>query len=164
MAGPLVVGAEGVVLLPKQATYGSSHPIQEGIELVLQLMHFPTTRTSVIVGTEDLGGAAHFCRVNGLAKASVVGISPEDLGGPPDEAQWFAIERLRAAGQVSLVLTAHSSVYRACRGTHQPVILFGRRGSIEQTEGRPSWNTLHQRAVSRRDALIERELAHEDQR
>lgn len=155
MAGPLLVGAEGVILVRDKDSYGASRPITEGLELVMQLMHFPTSRTVILVGQEDIEGAGHFTKIHGLAKASTAGIAPEDKDEDPAIAQWYAIERQRSAGPINLVLTAYPEVYKRCTVSHQPCILFGRRGALGSAEVRPSWDALHDRVVRRRDATAE---------
>jgi hypothetical protein len=127
----------------------------DGIELVMQLMHFPTSRTVIMIGQENIEGAQHFTKIHGLAKASVVGIAPEDREEDPALAQWYVIERQRSAGPINLVLTAYPEVYRRCAATHQAVILFARRGSLGAPEMRPTWGELHNRVIRRRDAEAE---------
>lgn len=152
MAGPLIVGAEGVILIRDDQSYGASRPIMEGLELVTQLMHFPTSRTVVVVNETELEGIGHFLKINGLGKASAAAIAMEDKNEDPAIAQWYVIERLRAAGPIGMVLTAYPEVYKRCVGSHQPVLLFGRRGALGSPEVRPSWDQLHERVIRRRDA------------
>jgi hypothetical protein len=155
MAGPLLVGAEGVLLIEDKGSYAASRPITEGIELAMQLFHFPTSRMVVLTGLVDTDGAQHFCRIHGLAKAAVVGINPEDKIEDPWTAQWYSIERERAAGPINMVLTSYPEVFERCMESHQPVLLFGRRGSVGTLDTRPSWGQLHERVIARRDAIAE---------
>ena len=155
MAGTLLVGAEGVILIPDQEAYGASRPIHEGLELVLQLKNFPTGRLVVLVGEEDTKLAEHWVKVQGLKGAGVVGIAAEDRHEDPDLAQWYAIERQRSAGPINMVLTAYQSVYDCCKVTHQPVLLFGRRGAIGSLDNRFTWDDLHNRVIRTRDAAVE---------
>jgi hypothetical protein len=158
MAGPLIVGAEGVLLVPDQESYAASRPITEGIELTMQLGHFPTSNTVVLVSTVDTEVGMYFCRMHGLSKSTVVGIAPEDKTIEAPTAQWFAIERLRAKGPINMILTAYALVYERCRRSHQPVILFGRRGSLAGLEGQSTWDELHKRALNHREAMAEEAL------
>lgn len=162
MAGTLLVGAEGVILLPDEDSFGASRPIHEGLEIVLQIRTFPTARTVIVVGIEDTKVAEHWMKVQGLKGVSVVGIHPEDREEDPARAQWYAIERQRSAGPISMVLTAFHSVYDACTLTHQPVLLFGRRGTIGSLDNRATWNDLHQRVLKSRDAAVEDEDEYAD--
>src|SRR5665647_2047254 len=130
MAGTLLVGAEGVILTADSESYGASRPIHEGLELVLQIRTFPTARTVVMVGVEDTEMAEHWMKLQALKGVTVVGINPEDREEDPGLAQWYIIERQRANGPINLVLTAHEDVYERCVTTHQPVLLYGRKGSI----------------------------------
>lgn len=157
MAGPLVIGAEGVILVQDEESYGASRPIDAGIELALQLSHFPTSRVTILIAQVDTEPAEHFCRVHGLHKSSIVGIAPEDEHEDPALAQWFALERQRSAGPVNMVLTAHSEVYERCKSSFQAAILFARRGSLG--EGPPSftWNDLHDRVLRSREARADYE-------
>jgi len=96
-SGPLIVGAEGVLLIPeKDVPYASSRPIMEGIELVMQLKHFPTSNATIIVHTQDLEGAAYFVKINGLPETGCTSTALEDKNEPTPMAQWWAIERIRA--------------------------------------------------------------------
>ena len=153
-AGPLVVGAEGVILIPDEGPYASSRPIMDGIELVTQLKHFPTSNTTVIVHTQDVEGAAYFVKINGLPETSVTPVLREDMDDAAT-AQMFAIERLRAKGPIRLVLTAHYEVYEMCRRAYQPVVLYARRGSLGSLGASMSWETLEGRVQRHRDALVE---------
>ena len=153
-AGPLIVGAEGVILIADDGPYASSSPIMDGIELVTQLKHFPTSQATVIVHTQDVEGAGYFVKINGLPETGVVPVLREDMEDAP-LAQWYAIERLRARGPVRLVLTAYKEVYEKCTVSHQPVLLYGRRGSIGSLDGPTSWETLEERIRRHRDAVVE---------
>jgi hypothetical protein len=155
MAGSLLVGAEGVILIPNQKAYGSSRPIDEGLELISKLMAFPTTRTAVLVEIEDADVASYWLKVHGLPKTSAIVIPPEDRHVDNDLAQWYSIERERSKGPVDLVVTAWYSVYERCSNSHQPVVLFGRRGAIGSLDASPSWDELHQRIIRNRDARVE---------
>lgn len=159
MAGPLVIGAEGVVLVPNKDTYGSSRPIEEGLELVLMLKEFPTSSTTVITHTEDKAAAEIWMKLNGLPKAAVVITHPVDVDLEPSEAQWHQIQRERARGPVNLVLTAFRDVYERCTQAHQPVLLFGRRGSVGSLDVPPSWDEVHARVQFSREANAERHLS-----
>ncbi len=155
MSGPLLVGAEGVILVPNAESYAAGRPIVEGLELVTQLMHFPTTRTVVLCGIVDTKPADYFCKINGLAKVSIVGIKAEDRHEDPALAQWYTIERERAARPVNMVVTAYEDVYKRCKASHQPVLLFGRRGSLGSLEERATWEQLHAQVIRSRDAYVE---------
>ncbi len=155
MAGPLLVGAEHVIIVPDAESYAAGRPIMEGIELVMQMMHFPTTRTSLLVGIIDTEPATYYAKINGLAKCGIVGIKAEDRHEDPALAQWYTIERLRAAGPINMVVTAYDAVYQRCRRSHQPVLLFARRGSLGTLEDRKPWEELHAGVVRSRDAAVE---------
>jgi hypothetical protein len=155
MAGPLIVGAEGVILIPDEESYGASRPLMEGLELVTMLRHFPTTRTIVVVGTTDTDMAEYFVKLHGLDGVNVFGIAPEDKKEEAGTAQWYAIERLRSAGPIGMVLTAWHSVYERCKASHQPVLLFARRGALGLPAERPTWDDLHQRTLRHREAAVE---------
>ena len=155
MAGTLLVGAEGVIIVPSAESYAAGRPITEGLELVLQLMHFPTTQTSVLVGLVDTTPADYFCKINGLAKAGLVGIAKEDRHEDPAMAQWYAIERMRARGPLNMVLTSYSDVWVRCTETHQPALLFARRGALGTLGERKPWEDLHAQVVRSRDATVE---------
>lgn len=155
MPGTLIVGAEGVILIPDEDSYGASRPLMEGLELVMMLRHYPTTRTVITVGVEDTEMPEHFMKINGLPQVNVVGIAPEDRHEDPGTAQWYIIERQRAAGPIGLVLTAWQSVYERCKASHQPVLLFGRRGALGAMPERPTWDELHMRVQRHREAEVE---------
>lgn len=155
MAGILLVGAEGVIIVPSAESYAAGRPITEGIELVMQLMHFPTSRTAVLVGLVDTTPADYFCKIHGLAKAGLIGIAKEDRHDDPALAQWYAIERVRAQGPINMVLTAYSDVWVRCTETHQPALLFARRGSLGTLGERKPWEALHAQVVRSRDATVE---------
>lgn len=155
MAGPLLVGAEDIILVSNKKTFGSSRPLMEGLELVTMLKHFPTSRTVVMVEIEDVKTADTWVKMHGLKEVIVVGIPPEDRYEPPDVAQWYTIERQRALGPVNLVLTAFPEVYRRCTASHQPVLLYGRRGAVISEEDRPTWDELHASVMRSREAAVE---------
>lgn len=155
MAGPLLVGAEGVILVPDAESYAAGRPIVEGLELVAQLTHFPVTRTAILAGIIDIGPADYFCKVNGLPKVDVVGIRVEDRHEEPALAQWYSIERQRVAGPINMVITAYPAVYERCKASHQPVLLFARRGSLGELEARETWEALHAKVIRSRDATVE---------
>lgn len=155
MSGPLLVGAEGVVLIPDPDSYGASRPLMEGLALVMQMRHHPTTRTTMMVGQVDTGMAQHWMSIHGLNGVSVRGIAPEDKEEDPGLAEWYVIERLRSAGPVNLVLTAYPEVYSRCTSSHQPVLLYGRRGSLGGTEQRDTWGQLHAKVLRHREAEVE---------
>jgi len=162
-SGPLIVGAEGVLLIPeKDVPYASSRPIMEGIELVMQLKHFPTSNATIIVHTQDLEGAAYFVKINGLPETGCTSTALEDKNEPTPMAQWWAIERIRARGPVRLVITAYQEVYERCLWSHQPVLLYGRRGSIGALDGPTPWEDLVSRVKRQRDAKVD--ALDEDQR
>jgi hypothetical protein len=155
-AGPLLVGAEGVLLVPEEdEPYASSRPVLEGIELVMQLKHFPTSNTTIIVHTQDVEGAAYFIKINGLPETGCVPTALEDKYEEPAMAQWYAIERQRAMGPVRFVVTAYKEVYERCLISHQPVLLFGRMGSVGSLDGPVPWEDLHARIQRQRDAKVE---------
>lgn len=159
MAGPLIIGAEGVLLIRDEESYAASRPVDEGIELALQLSHFPTSRVVILVDLVDTEPMEHFCRIHGLTKAATVGIAPEDAEEDSWRAQWYALERQRSSGPVNMVLTAHPEVFSNCTASHQPAILFARRGALGDLEVRSTWNELHERVIRSRDARV----AHETQ-
>jgi hypothetical protein len=126
MAGVLLIGAEDVILVPSAAkVYEAPRPIREGIELVRQLQNFPTSRCAVIVGATGTEGAEHWCKMNGLPQVSVVPIAVEDA---------------------DLKLETR---------THQAVLLYGRRGGLEDIPKPESWDTLQERSRQRREAIAE---------
>jgi hypothetical protein len=155
MAGPLIVGAEDVILVPNRESYAASRPVTEGLELILQLKVFPTSRLIVLAGTEDEQGADHFCKLNGLMGASAVGIFPEDRHEEPWLAQWYNISRQRAAGPIRMVITSYPEVYEKCGESHQPVLLFARYGMIAHASDPESWDQLTARVKRSREATIE---------
>lgn len=158
MPGLLVVGAEEVLLVRDGESYAASRPIVEGIELTKQLFSFPTSRAVVIAGVTDPVGPTHFCHIHGLAKVNLVTIAPEDKDADIGDAQWYAIERQRANGPVNLVVTAYPEVFERCLASHQPAVLFGRRGSVGTLDTRPSWADLHGKVVRHQNAQIEEML------
>lgn len=155
MAGPLLVGAEGVVLVPGKGAYASSRPLPEGLELVMMLKHFPTSSTHLMVGTEDLDSAGHFIKIHGLKEVGVVGITPEDRVVEPATAQWNIVQRHRSRGPVNLVLTAYREVYERCISTRQAVLLYGRLGVVGTLDTGQPWQDLHERIIQARDAAVE---------
>jgi len=155
MAGPLLIGAEGVILTPNPEWYGASRPISEGLELALQLGHFPTSRTLIAVGTSVADDATRWCKLHGLREVDVVTMAPEDRHVTPEDAQWYTIERQRARGPLHLVLTSYATVFVRCKVSHQPVLLFGRRGSLGAAPPQKSWDEMHARIVRQREAMIE---------
>lgn len=155
MAGTLLVGAEGVILAPRRDTpYASSRVIQSGIEIVRQLTQY---RLAVVANTEDISGVEWFCRFNGLAKANVIGIAPEDVGIEPAEAQWNMIQRERARGPLNLVLTSFVGTFQHCKSTRQSVLLYGRQGSLGSLDAQPTWDDLATRSIARREAIAFKE-------
>lgn len=155
MSGPLLVGAEGVVLVPDGEAYGASRPLMEGLALVMQMMHHPTTRTTVMVNQVNTTMAEHWMKIHGLTNVGVRGIAPEDKDEDPGLAEWYVVERLRSAGPVNLVLTAYPEVYSRCTATFQPVLLYGRRGTLGAPEQRETWDELHAKVVRHREAEVE---------
>lgn len=155
MGGVLLVGAEDVVLVSNKEAFGSSRPLMEGLELVTMMKHFPTSRTAMLVGTEEVALADQWMKIHGLREVAIVGISAEDRYERPDLAQWYAIERQRAMGPIGMVLTSYPEVYRRCAGSHQPVLLYGRRGAVISDEDRPAWDELHANVLRVREAAIE---------
>jgi hypothetical protein len=155
VAGPLIIGAEGVLLQPDGSSYAASRPVTEGLELALALKPFPTSRTTVVAATEDLDGADRFLKLNGMAHASLVGIAVEDHDEPTWLAQWHAIKRLRAGGPVSMVLTAFPDVWQQCVQSHQAVLLFARPGAVGAPETGATWAELSMRIDRKREALAD---------
>lgn len=154
--GPLFVGAEGILLRRHKEHYGSSHPIMEGFELVTALKGF-TTRLVIHCYTEDVDTAQFFLKVNGLTQFNVIGLKPVDREEHPAQAQWHALQRQRAIGPISLVLTSFSWVYHNCLGSFQPVSLYGRRGQAggaEETTITP-WSEIEERVKHERAAAVE---------
>ena len=162
MSGPLLVGAEDVILVPSKQSYASSRPITEGLDLVLQLASFPTTRITVIAGTEDVTGADYFCKMHGIKSAGVVGVAPEDRHEELWLTQWYNVERQRAKGPIRLVLTAFPEVFARCAETHQPALLFARYGSGALATEPSSWEDLSKRVRSRIEAEIEEEVTEDE--
>jgi hypothetical protein len=154
-AGALVIGAEGVVLRMDAQNYPSSKPLQEGLDLVLMLGHFPTTRTLLLVNTENYDGAVYWAKMNGLLKVEVVPRAPEDRTESDPVAQWHGIQQIRSNGPINLVITAHPQVYLECLSGYQPVLLYGRRGAVGSPEAGPSWQKLQSQVRRRREALVE---------
>lgn len=153
MSGPLLVGAEGVLLIADNDNYGASRPLMEGLELITQMRHHPTTRTTVTVGVVDTSMPEHYMKIHGLNGVNVKGILPEDRDEDPALAQWYVIERCRSAGPINLVITSYSLVWQKCVATHQPVLLYGRRGSLgEGQEVRATWDELHAKVLRHQDA------------
>lgn len=152
MAGPVLVGAENVILVEDADSYAASRPVTEGIELVVQLRGFPTSKLVVITGQEDTKATDHFCKLNGITGANVLGIAPEDRDIDPADAQWYVIERERARGPIGLVITAYPGVLQRCMSTAQPAILFARRGSLGELELPLTWRDLHSRVIKHRRA------------
>jgi hypothetical protein len=154
MPGPLVVGAEGVLLLPDKDAYASSRPIEEGLELVYMLREFPTSVVIIICHTEDQEAAEYFMRMQALPKARVVTTAPEDRSEHAQTAQWHAINRERARGPVNLVLTAFREVHENCLHNHQTSLLFGRKGALAMLETQIPWEDQHERVKMTKEARI----------
>ena len=154
MPGPLVVGAEGVILQPEDA-YASSRPIMEGLELLMMLEKFPTSMVSILCNTTQQTEAEYFVKINGFPNAAVVTAVPEDKDMSPADAQWHAINRIRSKGPINLVLTAHREVYTHCIHSHQAALLFGRKGALSTMEESPTWNDLHERVKANREARLD---------
>lgn len=157
MAGPLIVGAEGVVLVPDKDSYSASRPIDGGMELLLQLRNFPTSTVHLVVGQVDTTAAKNWCMVQGLKGVNVVPIAPEDEFEEPWLAQWYAIERLRAAGSINLVITAYTEVFERCLASYLACSLYGRLGLVRVVDAVPSWDDLHGRTVRDRVARAEQD-------
>jgi hypothetical protein len=154
----MLVGAEGVLLIrddEDDTPYASSRPCDEGLELVMQLKHFPTSNATIIVHTQDIEGAAYFVKINGLPETGCVSTAIEDKYETVAMAQWYAIERLRSTGPVRLVVTAFKEVYERCLMSHQPVLLFGRRGGVGSLDSPEPWDNLVSRINRQRDAKVE---------
>jgi hypothetical protein len=151
-----------VVLIQDEESYGASRPLMEGLALVMQMRHHPTTRTIMTVATVDTDMPEHWMKIHGLNGVNIKGIAPEDVEEDPAMAQWYSIERLRSAGPINLVVTAYAEVYNRCVATHQPVMLYGRRGSIgEANEVRATWGELQAKVKRHRDAEAESMESHE---
>jgi hypothetical protein len=157
MPGPLVVGAEGVILLPDKSAYASSRPLLDGLELVLQLEKFPTSQLTIICHTADGTNADYFCKMNGLPHARVLLTAPEDADEPIAVAQFNAINRIRAQGPVNVVLTAYKDVYTRCVQSYQGALLFGRKGALSTLEDVPSWQELHDKVKQVKQARLDNE-------
>jgi hypothetical protein len=138
----VVIGAEGVLLVPHWDLYGSSRPIVEGLELTQQLKGFPTTRMVVMMHTKRLDVAEFWCKVNGLADAQPVIPQIADLATGPDVAQVHGVQRQRSRGPVSLIVTAFPTVFDACRAIGQPSILFARQGFSEAPLQLKGWDEM----------------------
>lgn len=154
MPGPLIVGAEWVILKPDHDAYASSQPILEGLELLLMMEKFPTSQVTIICDTDDQTSAEYWIKMNGLPKARIVLTAPEDEEADTDEAQWHAIQRERAKGPLNYVLTAYKKVYTHCVQTHQAALLFGRKGALATMESAPSWDELHSRVKQTKEARL----------
>lgn len=157
MPGPLIVGAEGVILLPDKTAYASSRPLNDGLELVLQLEKFPTTHVTILCHTKDETDAAYFVKMNGLPHARVMLTNPEDIDQPVPVAQWNLIQRIRAQGPVNLVLTSYKDVYTRCVQSYQASLLFGRKGALSTMEDIPTWDNLHEQVKATRAARLKDE-------
>lgn len=155
MSGVLLVGAEDIVLVSNKEAFGSSRPLMEGLELVTMLQHFPTSRVVVMVGIADEPMADQWMKIHGLRGVAVAGVPPQDRYERPDTAQWYCVERQRALGPVGMVLTSYPEVYRLCSGSHQPVLLYGRRGAVISEEDRPAWDELHASVLRSRELAVE---------
>ena len=154
MPGTLVVGAENVILQADEEAYASSRPILEGLELVLMMEKFPTSQLIIICNTDDETAANYWVKMNGLPKARIILIAPEDADSATDVAQWHAIQRERARGPLNYVLTAYKTVYTHCVQTHQAALLFGRKGALSSMETALSWEELHDRVKSTKEARL----------
>jgi hypothetical protein len=155
MPGPLIVGAEGVILLPDMSAYASSRPLNDGLELILQLEKFPTTLTTVLCHTQNQTDAEYFCKMQGLPHAKVMLTNPEDVDEPVPVAQWNLIQRIRAQGPVNLVVTSYKDVYTRCVQSYQAALLYGRKGALSTMEEAPSWQDLHDRVRATKQARLE---------
>lgn len=156
MIGTLVVGAEYVLLNPDPESIAASHPITEGCELVMAICKgLPVGRFVVMMHTTDNDMGEFWCKANGLKPASIEGPIPEDIHEPFDVAEWNTIERIRSQGPVWLVITASTVIYQKCSATHQPVLLFGRRGGLEELPPRESWWQVQERIQRHREAAVE---------
>lgn len=155
--GPLFVGAEEVILRKDSEHYGSSRPIMEGLELVMMLNH-STARLVVHCNTPDKAAADFFVKINGLPKAAVITLdTPAQVitEDDPHLAQWEAINRQRAKGPLSLVVTGYQSVFDMCSRSHQPVLLYGRRGQVASEQTIPSWGELQESVRKQREATVD---------
>jgi hypothetical protein len=150
-----VVGAEEVILVQDRDHYGSSRPVNEGLELIMALSHFPTSQVIVLCNTEDTQTADFFCRIHGLKTVEVVGLMPEDRIESPSVVQWRGVKRQRALGPVNLVITAYRDVYERCGGAHQPCVLFGRRGGLISHDNRSTWAEASEAVRRRRYAEVD---------
>jgi hypothetical protein len=155
MPGPLVVGAEGVILLPDKEAYASSRPLIDGLELVLQLEKFPTSQLTIVCHTQDADAAGYFVKMNGLPHARVLLTTPEDQEEPVQAAQWNAINRVRAQGPVNVVLTSYKDVYTRCVQSYQAALLFGRKGALAGLEDKPTWGELYDRVKATKQARLD---------
>lgn len=162
MAGPLIIGAEDVILVKDKNAYASSRPVIEGITLVEQLRGFPTTSVTVIGHVKDGNQLDYFCKSNGVKKPTVAVVDIADLDEDPAVAQWHVIQRLRSRGPVGMVITAYPYVFEHCSMHYQAVVLFGRRGGLERVEEFEPWNSLQGRLVKSRDVRLELEELNEE--
>jgi hypothetical protein len=127
----------------------------EGLELVMALRKFPTSRLSIYFNTEDTDAASFFCKINGLAEAQVITMRPADRSEEPYVAQWSAIQRQRSQGPLNLVLTAYKRIYQLCSSSHQAVLLYGRVGQVGSLDTEVSWTELSERVRRSREASVE---------
>lgn len=154
MPGPLIVGAEGVILTPDKA-YASSRPINEGLELIMMLDKFPTSSLTFVCNTDQETEATYFVKMNGFPKARVLLTPREERDEYPEAAQWNAINRERAKGPINLVVTSYREVYDNCCRTRQAALLFGRKGALSTLGEQPSWRELSERVKANKEARLE---------
>ena len=157
MPGPLIVGAEGVILLPDPTAYASSRPLNDGLELVLLLEKFPTSKVTILCHTQNQVDAEYFCKMQGLPHAQVMITSPEDMEEPVAVSQWKLIQKIRAQGPVNCVLTSYKDVYTRCVQSYQAALLYGRKGALSTMEEAPSWQDLHDRVKQVKQARLDNE-------
>lgn len=154
MPGPLIVGAEGVILTPDEA-YAASRPINEGLEMVMQLEKFPTSSLIIICNTDMEREAQYWIRMNGLPQARIALTAVEDREETAAAAQWAVIQRERAKGPINLVLTSYKEVYTHCIQTHQSCLLYGRKGALSTLGEAPSWSQVHDRVLATKEARLD---------
>ena len=157
MPGPLIVGAEGVILTPDKA-YASSRPINEGLELIMMLEKFPTSSLTFVCNTDQEMEATYFVKMNGFPKARILLTAVEDQEEYTAAAQWHAIQRERSKGPINLVVTSFKEVYDHCTQTHQSALLFGRKGALSTLGEQPSWQELQERVKAVKEARVPKDV------
>lgn len=150
----LFVGAEEVLFVPGDL-HGPQRPIAEGIEVVNRLSALGRLVVGVHAPVSEHGTVEQLLKLHGLRAFTLYGVAPENLLVERWRGQWQLVRRLRSEEPIELVVTGYGSVYKQCLANHQPVLLYGRRGSLGLGPVPPEpWEDVRRRNLEAQEARV----------